>query len=203
MYTFEDVWHCSQFCLLTYEFFCHSVIVHILSERLASTFLASYPWSSEIGLIRNKHSHRLGNYRRLFCTQVSVPCTHIASCYIVQLYGPVVGKHLGRISYAGLCGLDKFSPLLHIHHFAQQSIASQKWRFVADDVAGSRSYAGKVFPEACWEANRELSVSVDKRQCFRKLQSTSVCTWTGRWTSNNPWRCCSQGYIYWVSLMRA
>ena len=44
----------------------------------------------------------------------------------------------------------------------------------------------RCFPVACWEGNRQLNVSVDKRQCFRKLQRTSVCIWTGRWTSNNP-----------------
>ena len=126
----------------------------------------------------------------------------VASCsYIEQLWWTLRG-----ISVAGLYGWDKFSPLLHIplnrahpiillNNALSCRYASQNWRIVADVFAGSRSYVGKVFPVASWEANREL--------CFRRLQTTSVCTWTGCWTSNNPWRICGQGYMYWVSLMRA
>ena len=58
------------------------------------------------------HHRRLWRGYRLFCTRVSVSCTHIALCCILQLYKAVVGDNWRRISGARLYGWDTVSPLL-------------------------------------------------------------------------------------------
>ncbi len=98
-----------------------------------------------------------------------------ASCsYIQQLWGKFWGGYLVQCCTVEISFLHCCTPVIFPNSASSCIYASQKWMFVADVVAESRSYDGRVFPVACWEANRELNVSVDNRQCFRKLQITSV-----------------------------